>query len=267
MWIETLAKFGYVAKGIVYGLIGVLAVMAALTVGGKTTDAKGALQTIAQQPFGQLILVLLAIGLVGYALWRFVQAVKDPEHGTDAKGIVTRFGHVLSGLIYGGLAVNAALLIIGSGTSGSGNTKQDWTAFVLQQPFGRWLVGVVGALIIGWGFYELYKAYKVKFRKRLNLSELSRQQQNWLIGICRFGVAARGVVFIMIGFFVIQAARQSDASEVRGLDGALQSLAAQPYGQFLLAIVALGLIGYGVYMLVQARYRRFNTESMRFSHN
>ena len=164
-----------------------------------------------------------------------------------------------------GLAFNAALLVIGAKKNGSGNSERDWTALVLQQPLGQWLIGLVGTIIIGLGIYQLYKAYKVKFRKQLNLSELSRQQQNWLVGISRFGVAARGVVFTIIGFFVIQAARRSDPNEVRGLDGALQSLAAQPYGQFLLAVVAFGLIGYGVYLLVQARYRRFNTENMRFS--
>lgn len=266
MWVEKLARFGHATKGVVYGLIGALAVLAAFgTGGGKTTDSNGALQTIAQQPFGQFLLIAIAIGLVGYALWRFIEAIQDTENkGTDAKGIGSRIGSVISGVIYGSLAANAILLLIGSGGGGSGNSEQDWTAKVLQQPFGRWLVGIVGAIIIGYSFYLFYKAYSVKFRQKLNLSELSNNQQKWVVGISRFGIAARGVVFLIIGFFVIQAGYQSDPNEVRGIDGALQSLVQQPFGKFLLGLVAFGLIAYGLYMLVVSQYGRFKTS--RYSH-
>ena len=259
MWVEKLARLGYATKGAVYGLIGVLAVMAAFSSGGKTTDTQGALHTIAGQPFGQILLVVVAVGLIGYALWRIIEAWKDPEHkGDDAKGIATRAGYLFSGLVYGSLAVNAALLAFGSGGGGGGNSKQDWTARVMQQPFGRWLVGIAGAIIIGIGLYYLiYQAYKVKFRKKLNLRELDRSQEQWVVNICRLGIAARGVVFILLGFFVLQAAYKSNPDKVRGLDGALQTLVQQPYGKFLLGIVALGLVAYAIYMIVQSRYRSF----------
>lgn len=186
--------------------------------------------------------------------------IEDPEHhGSDAKGIASRIGAALSGLAYAGVATNAALLAIGSGNSGSGgNSKQDWTAMVMQQPFGRWLVGLAGVIIIGVGCWRIYQAYKVKFRKRLNLSELDSQKQNWLVNISRFGIAARGVVFIIIGFFVLQAAHYSNPNQVKGLDGALYSLTQQPFGKFLLAVVAFGLVAYAVYLFVQARYRKMN---------
>ena len=256
---ETLARFGYVAKGFVYGAIGILALMTAFSVGGgKTTDTSGALQTISQQSFGQVLLILIAIGLVGYAIWRVIEAVSDPENkGTDAKGIVSRLGYFISGIAYVGVAVNAALLAFGnSGSSGGSSSKQDWTAMVMEQPFGRWLVGIGGAIVIGIGVYRIYQAYKIKFRKKLNMSELNASQEDWLVNISRFGIAARGVVFIMIGFFVVQAAHQSNPQKVRGLDGALYTLTQQPFGKVLLTLMALGLVAYAVYLLLQARYRR-----------
>ncbi|MBD1804142.1 DUF1206 domain-containing protein [Microcoleus sp. FACHB-SPT15] len=257
MWVERLARIGYLAKGIVYAIVGVLAVQAAVGSGGQTTDTKGALSAIAAQPFGKFLLALLTVGLIGYMVWRFVQAVQDPEHkGDDAKGWATRLGYAVSGLIYASLAFTAIGLIRGSGGGGGGNSEQDWTARLLAQPFGQWLVGLVGAFVIGLGFYQLYQAYKAKFRKQMKLQEMSPTEETWATRIGRFGLGARGVVFCIIGFFLLQAARQSDASEVRGLDGALQSLAQQPYGPWLLGIVALGLVAYGIHMAVQARYIR-----------
>ena len=257
---ETLARFGYVAKGFVYGAIAILALLTAFSVGGgKTTGTSGALHTISQQPFGQILLILIAIGLVGYVIWRLVQAISDPENkGTDAKGIFRRLGYAMSGIAYAAVAVNAALLAFGNGggsSSGGSSSKQDWTATVMQQPFGRWLVGLAGAITIGIGLYRIYRAYKTKFRKKLNMSELNSQQERWLVNISRFGIAARGVVFMMIGFFVVQAAHQYNPQKVRGLDGALSTLSQQPFGKVLLTLMALGLLAYAVYLMLQARYR------------
>ena len=254
---ETLARFGYAAKGFVYGAIGILALLAAFNAGGKTTDTTGVLHTIAGQPFGRILLGLIAIGLVGYILWRLIQGINDPEHkGKDAQGIFTRLGYILSGIAYGGVAVNAALLAIGSNSGGGGKSKQDWTATVMQQPFGRWLVGLAGAITIGIGVWRLYEAYKIKFRKHLRMGELNSQQQNWLVNISRFGIAARGVVFIALGFFLMQAAYQYNPDKVRGLDGILQTFARQPFGKVFLVLTAVGLIAYAVYLFLQARYRK-----------
>ena len=258
MWVEKLARLGYAAKGIVYAIVGVLAVQAALGTGGKTTDTKGALGAIAQQPFGKFLLALLALGLIGYAVWRFVQAIQDPEHkGNDAKALARRVGYGISGFIYASLALSAIRLSMGSGAGrSSSSSEQDWTARLLSQPFGQWLVGLVGAFVIGLGFYQLYKAYKAKFRKHMKLQQMSPTEEAWATRIGRFGLAARGVVFAIIGFFLLEAARQSDPNQARGLDGALQSLAEQSHGPWLLGIVALGLVAYGIHMGVQARYRR-----------
>ncbi len=261
MWVEKLARLGYIVKGGVYGLIGILAVQAALSSGGKTTDSKGAIRTIAAQPFGKILLIAVAIGLFGYALWRLVEAIEDPENSgkPEAKDIIKRIGYFISSLIYGALAFDAGRIALSAGGGGGGKSKAEWTAIVMQKPFGRWLIGTIGAIIIGVGVYRLYHAFKVKFRKRLDLSELSSTEESWVINISRFGIAARGVVFLLIGGFLIRAAKQFDPNEVKGLDGILQTIAQQPFGKFLLLLVALGLVAYGAYLWVQARYRRIKT--------
>lgn len=257
---ETFARFGYAAKGFVYAAIGILALLTAFSVGGDTTDTSGALQAISTQPFGKILLALIALSLLGYVTWHLIQAIKDPEDkGKDAKGLITRLGYLFSSIVYLGVAINAGLLAIGnSSNSSGGNSKQDWTAMVMQQPLGRWLVGVAGALTIGYGFWRIYSAYKTKFRKKLNLNELDSKQKDLLVNISRFGIAARGVVFVMIGFFVLQAAKNYDPAKVKGLDGALLTLAQQPFGKALLALMALGLIAYAIYLFIQARYRLIN---------
>lgn len=256
-WLARLARLGYAAKGIVYMIVGVLATQAAFGAGGQTTGSEGALQEIVTQPFGQVLLGIVAIGLVGYALWRFVQAGVDPDNkGSDAKGIATRLGYAVSGIIYGSLAVTAVRIMMGSSSGGGDSSSQTWTARLMSQPFGQWLVGIVGAIIIGLGLVQFYKAYKAKFREELKLGEMSSTEETWATRIGRLGFAARGVVFGIIGGFLIQAAYQSDPSEARGLGSALQTLAQQPFGPWLLGIVAIGLIAYGIFMGVMARYRR-----------
>lgn len=256
-WAERFMRFGLAAKGFVYAIVGILAFQAAFGRGGRTTGSGGALQSIANRPFGQVLLALVAVGIVGYVSWRFVQAFLDPEnHGTDAKGIARRVGYGLSGLIYAGLALSAVQIIIGAASGSGGSSTQHWTAVVLSQPFGRWLVGAAGALTIGLGFYQLYKAYKARFRKKQKTHQMSGTEEIWTIRAGRLGLGARGVTFCIIGWFLIQAALQAQAQEARGLGGALQTLAQQPYGPWLLAIVAIGLIAYGVHMGVEARYRR-----------
>ena len=258
-WVKWLARFGYAAKGVVYMVVGGLALAAALGQGGSSSpDQRGALQTILEQPFGQVLLGLVAVGLFGYALWRFVMAAQDTEgDGSDAKGIVKRTGYAVSGIIYAGLAVAAVGLVLGSSGGGSGGgSAQDWTARLMAQPFGRWLVGIVGAVVIAVGLYQFYRAYSAKFREKLLLSRMSQTEETWATRVGRLGFAARGVVYAMIGFFLIQAALQSNPSQAGGLGQAFRELSSAPYGPWLLGIVALGFIAYGVFALVLARYRR-----------
>jgi Na+/proline symporter len=256
-WIERLGRFGYAAKGVVYLVIGVLAVQAALGKGGGTTDQRGALAQIAAAPFGRILLVLLTIGLLGYAVWRFVQAAKDTEgKGSEPKGLLARAGYAGVGVLYLGLAFSALRLLLGSGGSSGQQQAQDWTARLLGQPMGAWLVGLAGMAVIANGMSQLYRAYSAKFREKLRTSEMELRQVDWVTKVGRAGYAARGVAFGLIGLFLIQAARHGEPGEVRGLDGALAALAEQPSGPEMLGLVAAGLAAYGIFALVEARYRR-----------
>jgi Domain of Unknown Function (DUF1206) len=259
-WIERLARLGYAAKGVVYFVVGLLAAQAAFGSGGKTTDTSGALKTIVIQPFGKFLLSIVALGLIGYALWRLVQTILDPEHAghkMNAKLIVQRLGYAFSAFAYAGLAVTSVKLIIGSHV-GESSSIEDWTSLLLVQPFGQWLVGMVGVIVICVGAYYIYEAYKGKFRRQLKLHEMTSTQRTWTMLAGRFGIASRGVVFGIIGIFFIQAARLSEASETKGLGEALRILIQQPYGAWILGVVASGLIAYGVYSVIQARYWSIN---------
>lgn len=261
-WIEWLARFGYAAKGVVYSLVGILAVMAAFNWGGgKTTGSKGAFQTIASQPFGSVLLFLVGMGLVGYVIWRFVQVIYSPEHNDDgAQDIGRRAAYAVSGLIYGALAFTAFKIVFSGGSSSSSGSSgsSGQTASLLAQPFGQWLVGLAGAAAAGYGFYCIYKGIKTKFRKKLKLAEMSPTEEKWAIRIGRFGLIAKGIVSIITGYFFVQAARYSDPNKAKTTAGALEAIQEQPFGAFLMGIVALGLVAYGVHLLVQARYRRIS---------
>jgi hypothetical protein len=256
-WVETMARCGYATKGVVYVIVGVLAVMTAIGAGGATKDSSGAIETIAQQPFGRILVGLTALGLIGYVIWRFMQAIMDPEHkGSDSKGIAARIGYAVSGIAYASLAFLAARIALNGGGGGGGDSsKQALTAKLMSQPFGIWLVGIVGVIVIGVGVFHFYQAYKAKFMEDYKAGEMSATERRWAKRIGRFGLSARGVTFAMIGSFFIIAAVQADPSEAKGLAGALDTLARQPYGPWLLGIVSLGLVAYGVYCFSQARYR------------
>jgi hypothetical protein len=259
---EKLARLGYAAKGIVYFVVGLLAAQAAFGVGGQTTDTSGALQEIVTQPFGKFLLSLVAIGIVGYVLWRFVQAILDPERSSQsasqsngAKRIVKRIGYFISAITYSGLAITAVKLILGNGGTG-GQASQDSTKFILAQPFGQWLVGLAGLIVLGVGLSYFYQAYTAKFQRHFRLDQMSSTERTWAKRFGQFGIASRGVVFSIIGLFVMLAALYSDATQVKGLGEALAVLARQPFGSWVLGIVALGLIAYSIYSLIEARYRQ-----------
>jgi hypothetical protein len=258
-WIERLARFGYVAYGVVYALVGVLAVQAAFSGADHAAGQQGALRSILLAPLGRVLLCIVALGLLAYAAWRLYEGVMDPEdEGRDAKGIVKRLDHVLNGLFHGALAFTAGQLALGSG-GGGGGSPDDWTATLMSQPLGRWLVVVAGVGIVGAGLYQFYNAYKADFREKLETDEMSLREKRWTTHAGRLGYAARGVVFGVIGFVLIQAALQADPDEAKGLGGALETLARQPFGPYLLGAVALGLVAYGVFMFVVARYRRIES--------
>jgi Domain of Unknown Function (DUF1206) len=259
-WVATLARLGYATIGVVYLMIGILATQAALGTGGAIADPRDVLVTIARQPFGRVLLGLTALGLSGYVLWRLIQACFDPEHkGTDARGLLTRLGFAVSGVAYAALAVLAARMALGAGGAGSHAAAQEWTATVLAQPFGPWLVGIIGGMMIGVGLAHVYRAYTAHFMQEYATGEMSARQQRWAQWLGQGGLAARGVTFGIMGGFCIYAGVSADPSEARGLGGALVVVAQQPYGPWLLGVVAVGLVAYGLFCLSQALYRRVVT--------
>jgi hypothetical protein len=258
-WMERLARLGYATEGAVYALIGVLAAGAAFGTGERATGQRGAFEIVAESPFGRVLLGLIAVGFLGYALWRSVQAIADPDkEGTDVKALGKRVGYGVSALVYAGLAFSAAVLILGR-AGDSGRSPDEWTALLLSWPLGQLLVVGFGAAMIGVGIHELYQAYKAEFLDYLKLGEMGEKVRKWTERWGRLGIAARGIVFGIVGVFFIRAALQYDPREARGLGGALQTLSQQPLGPWLLGAVALGLVAFGLFMLSVARYRRIPT--------
>jgi hypothetical protein len=257
-WIERLARFGYAAKGVVYVLIGSITALGAYRGGGGTTDSRGALTHVVHQPYGRVMLGVVAVGLAGYALWRLTQALRDTEDkGSEFKGLAVRFGYACIGVVYAGLGYSAVRLILGHGAGkNSDESSREWTALVFAFPFGRLLVGLAGLGVIGFGIYQCYKAFTAKFRKKWKRHEMSERSRALAKRAGQVGLVARGVVFGIIGIFLIQAALRARPEEARGLSGALRALEQQPYGPYVLGAVALGLVAYGFYMFVEARYRR-----------
>ena len=261
-WVKALFRLGMVAKAVLYAVIGVLAIGVALDIGGRTTDAAGALETLADEPFGTALLVVLAVGLLGYAAWRLAQALIDiDDKGADAKAIVARAGYFVSGAIHLALMALAIRLLVDSkGASGSGGSagsgggqEAETTAGVLDWPGGRAIVIAAAVVIIGVGVYNVVEGVTKRFMERMSVSGRAREIVE---NVALVGLVARGAVFGLIGWFLMKAAIEYDPNEAVGLDGALGRLANQPYGQALLAAAAAGLVAYAFYCVAQARYRQ-----------
>ncbi|MFN2415507.1 MAG: DUF1206 domain-containing protein [Pyrinomonadaceae bacterium] len=261
-WIERLARFGYAAKGVVYVIVGALAAFGAVEGGEEPTDSRGALTQIVRQPYGRVLLGVVAAGLAAYALWRLVQAFRDTEDkGTSWKGLAVRFGYGCIGVVYAGLGYSAVQLILGHGAGkGSDQQSREWTALFFALPLGRLLVGLAGLSVVGFGLYQCYKAFTAKFCKKWKRHEMSERARPLATRAGQVGLVSRGVVFGIVGIFLVQAALRARAEEARGLSGALRALEQQPYGPYVLGAVTLGLVAYGLYMFVEARYRRMRID-------
>jgi hypothetical protein len=260
-WVERAGRVGFVAMGISYGIVAVLAIMVALGHGGKTASRTGALQTVAHKPFGTVLLVALAVGFAAYAIWRFVDAFLDRSNeGDDPKGLATRTGSFARGVIYCALLWATIQVLMGRspnrGNAGSNSGARKDTSAVLSWPAGRWIVGAIALGIILYGAYDIYRATSRKFREQLKTGEMSPTTRTWVERSGSVGYAARGSVFILIGIFLGKAAYDYAPRKAVGLDGALRKLADHSYGPVLLGLVAAGLLAYGLYCIARARYGR-----------
>ena len=258
-WVERFARLGYLVKGIVYITVGLLAIQAALGRGGRTTGASGALLSIAEQPWGRVLLAVVAVGLVGYALWRAVQAILDIEHkGTDAKALLKRFGYLVSGLAYGSLALEAWRLLLRVGYSRSTQSQELWTARVLALPLGRWLVAGAAVVLFALAINAVVVAVGRMYRDKLKHPEMGGLEGAMADVTAIAGLIGRGAVFGVIGVFLVRAALFSDPQAAGSSAEALGAIAGIPYGEWVLGIVSAGLVFYGMFAMVQSRYRQMN---------
>lgn len=246
--IRKFARAGFFTKGLVYFLIGTLTTISAFSLGGENADRQKVFETIYQQPFGRILLGLTALGLLAYAAWRLYEAIKNPAD----KKTISRLGYAGSGLLYGSFAVSAAKFALTS-SSGPGGGTQSAVAEALQQPFGKVIVGIVALGTLGKGLYQFYRAFTGNFSADLYLD---KSKDEMVIRAGRLGYAARGVVLGIIGYFFIRAALYENSGEATDTEGAFAFLE-NGFGPWLLGVVAFGLICYGVFMIVRARYSKF----------
>jgi hypothetical protein len=254
--VETLARLGYASKAVIYAIVGVLAILTALNRGGRITDTSGALRVVLRQPFGQTLLLVLAIGLCGYAVWRVLDAIVDPDrHGTAAEGLVARIGNAIRGSIYGALGIEAIRLLRGLRGS-SGDEARMWTARMLQLPLGEVVLGIAGGIVALYGMFEVIHSVRGKHDPNLDLSCFQRNVRPVIQKISRFGVGVRGGLIATLGVFLVRAALTHDPSEAAGSRESMLRLGGLIQGRWFIAVIAAGVIAYAVDQAVHARCRR-----------
>jgi hypothetical protein len=254
--LEQFARLGYASKAAIYAIIGVLAIMGALNRGGAITDTTGALRVVLRQPFGRLLLVVLAIGLCGYAVWRLLDALLDPDrHGTDAGGLVTRIGNAIRGCVYGALGIDAIQLLRGSGGS-RGDEAETWTARLLEFPFGGVLVGLAGGAVAIYGISELVDSIRGKDDEKVDWGAIRSPWRATVRKISRFGVGVRGSLLATLGVFLVRAALTHDPGQAAGSRESMLHLVRLVEGRWFLALIAAGVLAYAVDQAVHARHRR-----------
>jgi hypothetical protein len=257
--IEWAARAGYTARGVVYLLVGGFAVEAALGSGERARGTEQALSSVANEPWSAFLLGAIAVGLFGYALWRLLQSVLDvDDHGTDLKGLAVRGGLIVSAsshALLGAYAAHRGLGISLGGAESQSSTSQR-VAEILALPAGRWLVAGIAIAIAGAGLAQVYKGWRGPFER---WRHMDARTARWAKPVCRFGLIARGFVFVIIGGMIAQAAIRMRSAEAGDLADAMTALQTSPYGGLLFSVVALGLLSFGVYSVIEAVYRRVQT--------
>jgi hypothetical protein len=255
--LEFLERVGYAVRGALYAAMGVLALRIVLSVaGGQTTDLTGSLVFLVGNSFGKVLLVAAVIGLAAYSLWGFTRAIYDPLHrGSDASGYMARLGFVTSALSYAAIVVFALQLLAGSGATTADGTQKT-VASVLTHPAGGWLTILIGLVVIGVALGQFLESYRATFKADLKGAEMSANTRDIVVKLGRFGMFSRGVIFLVIGWFVIQAGIHHDPAQAQGFGGAFVFLLAQPFGRIVLGIVALGFVALGLHSFACARWIR-----------
>ncbi|MDQ6772473.1 MAG: DUF1206 domain-containing protein [Candidatus Dormibacteraeota bacterium] len=254
-WVAGLMRLGYVVRGLIYVIIGVLALESAVGVGGQTTSSKGGISTIAQTPLGGPFLVLVVVGLAGFALWCFVSAAFDPLHrGSAPKGLVKRLGYVGAGIANLALLVFTVGLLAGKSQGGGGTPSLVSKTF--DFPGGRAIVAIGGVVAIGVAIGQFVIAAKASFEKDLERQRMGATERKGAMILGRLGYVARGVIYGLLGWFVLLAALTQDPGQAHGFGDALATLAGKPFGHWLLGALAVGFIALGLYSVACARWIR-----------
>jgi hypothetical protein len=253
--LELLERLGYVVRGALYAVMGLLALRIVLSVaGGATTDLTGSLVVLVSNPSGKLVLIIVAVGLSAYSLWGFTRAIYDPLHrGSDASGYLARLGFVTSAVSYAAIVLFAIQLLAGSGATTNDGTQKT-IASVLTHPAGGALTILIGLVVIGVALGQFLEAYRATFARDLKGAEMSATARDVAVKLGRFGMFSRGVIFLVIGWFVVQAGIHHDPAQTQGFSGAFVFLLAQPFGRILLGVVALGFVALGLHSFACARW-------------
>lgn len=255
-----MARLGFSAKGVLYGVVGVLAFQVAIGQGGRITNADGALRAIVSQPFGHTLLLVIAIGLFGHAAWRVLEGILDNERrGNDLKNIAVRGSYIVRGLVHGYLGWTVLQLY--RGISVRGNAEESLVAETFRWPLGEWMVILSGLGLLGFAVYQLVRAATTDLGRHFDLEGLRRDTGEWAVAACRAGIAARGIVFGIVAWYLIQAGITGRASKTAGTADAIRVVAnwPEPFGSWLLAGVGAGLLAYGAFQALNAKYRVMRT--------
>lgn len=255
--LKPIAQAGLIAKGIVYSLLGALTFMAAFHINGQSADkanTEGVFEFVNRQTGGQVILGIIALGLVCYVIWRFIQAFADTEDkGKDAKGMAVRVRYLFSGIVYGTLAFHVIKKLV-THASGSGDNKQDMARELLSQPLGQWLLGLAAVIIAGVGIYQIYYGLSEKYKKHVDKAISDSRKRKIVLGSGKVGYVARGIVWLLIAWLFIKAAIDANAKEAGDTSKAFSFLSEASYGTFLLCAIAFGLLCYGIFSFIRAGY-------------
>lgn len=255
--VSAIARIGYIAKGVVYFMVGLLTVQTTIGLGGKTSNATDALQEIIYRPFGRILLSAIMVGLIAHAIWRILQGVLDPENrGNGAETTLFRTIDFLTGCLYLSMSFAAWQILQGLGTQDGGQTTEVWVGRILELPYGTWLVMVCAIAILGGGIYQFYSAWHARFDHSFDDGSMSQKERTTLRSLGRVGISAWGVVYCMVAYLFYNASVTYDAEAAGGLSQALAALRQQPFGRWVLGITSAGLLIYGVYLLILSYYHK-----------
>lgn len=250
--LATLARAGLAARGVMYIIIGCIALQIAFGHGGRQADRSGALRLVAHTPFGSAALWLLVVGFTGMTLWRLSEAAYGADHKAS-----TRLAALMRAVFYGFVVYTILEFALGVGAPESSNQQsKDLTAAALRLPGGRLIVGLIGLALFAAGVRLAYHGWQQKFRRKLDLGRMPPSMRRAIGPLGQVGGVARGTVFAAAGIFLVVAAVQFRPGQAKGVDATLRALAHTPFGPWLLVLVAAGLVTFGVYSFCEARWRR-----------